>query len=185
MWLVRIEGAPDGDSSLARGHYPRVASARIVPGKRGPTKLQQLREQIGQGGQSLEEVERIARSIGAWEDRFAARPAAEMLIEQGAPGADVMRKAIGRMPFTGTDQRAEILREACRSAMTRDGIPPDVERLARAFYEKGRSRGQPRPTAAPVTVMAGGTDAYAPIQPTGSLDIFSAIAKALRRLFGR
>jgi len=156
-----------------------------VPGKRGPTKLQQLREQIGHGGQSLEEVERIARSIGAWEDRFAARPAAEMLIEQGAPGADVMRKAIDRMPFTGTDQRAEILREACRSAMTRDGVPPDVERLARAFYERGRSRGQPPPAAAPVTVTGRGMDTYAPIQPTGSLDIFSAIAKALRRLFGR
>lgn len=184
MWLVRIEGAPGGDSSLARGHYPRVASARIVPGKRGPTKLQQLREQIGQGGQSLDEVERIARSIGAWEDRFAARPAAEMLIEQGAPGAEVMRKAIGHMPFTGTDQRAEILREACRSAMTRDGIPPDVERLARAFYEKGRSRGH-APAPAPAAVTAGGADAYAPIQPTGSLDLFSAIANALRRLLGR
>jgi hypothetical protein len=184
MWLVRAEGAPDGDSSLARGHYPRVASARIVPGKRGPTKLQQLREQIGSGGQSLDEVERIARSIGAWEDRFAARPAAEMLIEQGAPGAEVMKKAIGNMPFTGTDQRAEILREACRSAMTRDGIPPSVERLARAFYERGRSRGRPS-APSPVAVTAGGTDAYAPIEPTGSLDILGAIAKALRRLFGR
>jgi len=156
-----------------------------VPGKRGPTRLQQLREQIGQGGQSLDEVERIARSIGAWEDRFAARPAAEMLIEQGAPGAEVMKKAIGHMPFTGTDQRAEILREACRSAMTRDGIPPDVERQARAFYETGRSRGRAAATPAPVAVTAGGTDAYAPIEPTGSLDIFRAIAKALRRLFGR
>ena len=95
-----------------------------------------------------------------------------------------MKKAIGHMPFTGTDQRAEILREACRSAMTRDGIPPDVERRARAFYERGRGR-RPAPAPAPMTVTEGGTDAYAPIQPTGSLDIFSAIAKALRRLFGR
>ncbi len=184
MWLVRTEGVPDGDSSLARGHYPRVASARIVPGKRGPTKLQQLRDQI-RPAQSLDEVERIARSIGAWEDRFAARPAAEMLIEQGAPGAEVMKKAIGHMPFTGTDQRAEILREACRSAMTRDGIPPEVERLARAFYEKGRRRGHAPETSAPAAVTTGGMYAYAPIQPTGSLDIFSALAKALRRLFGR
>ena len=184
MWLVRTEGAPDGGSSLARGHYPRVASARIVPGKRGPTRLQQLREQIGEGGQSLDEVERIARSIGVWEDRFAARPAAEMLIEQGAPGADVMKKTIGDMPFRGTDERAEILRAACRSAMTRDGIPAGVERLARAFYETGRGRGH-APARAPVMVTAGGTDAYAPIEPTGSLDVFGAIAKALRRLFGR
>jgi hypothetical protein len=160
-----------------------VASARIVPGKRGPTRLQRLREQIGSGGQSLEEVEHIARSIGVWEDRFAARPAAEMLIAQGAPGAEVMKKTIGDMPFAGTDERANILREACRSAMTRDGIPPNVERLARAFYETGRSRGR-APARAPVTVTAGGTDTYAPIQPTGSLDIFSAIAKAFRRLFG-
>jgi len=153
-----------------------------VPGKRGPTRLQQLREQIGQGGQSLDEVERIARSIGVWEDRFAARPAAEMLIEQEAPGADVMKKTIGDMPYRGTDERAEILRGACRAAMTRDGIPADVERLARAFYETGRGRGH---APAPVMVTAGGTDAYAPIEPTGSLDVFSAIAKALRRLFGR
>ena len=106
-----------------------------------------------------------------------------MLIEQGAPGADAMAKTIRNMPFTGTDERAEILREACRSAMVRDGIPPDVEKKARAFYERGRGRAHEAQTA-PVLTSAG-ADMLAPIEPQGSLDIFGAIARAVRRIFGR
>lgn len=151
-----------------------------MPGKRGPTKLQQLHEKLDAGGQSLDDVVAIAKSIGAWEDRFAARPAAEMLIAQGAPGSDVMEKTLRNMPFTGTDARADLLRAACRSALERDGIPAGVERNARAFYERGRGRSHM--TAAPT--ISAGAESYQPIQPTGSLDIFGAIANALRRLFG-
>ena len=156
-----------------------------MAGKRGPTKVERLREQLGDGGQSLDEIERIAKSIGAWEDRFAARPAAEMLIAQGAPGADVMERTIRNMPFTGTDARAEILRDACKAAMARDGIPAAVERNARDFYERGRGRSaQAVATASAPTAMPATQQEYAPIQPQGSLDVFSAIAGVLRRLFG-
>ncbi len=151
--------------------------------ERKPTKLQRLKAGLGSGGQSLEEIEQIAKSIGAWEDRFAARPAAEMLIEQGTPGADAMEKTLEGMPFTGTDERADILRAACRAAMERDGIPAEVERNARAFYE--RSRGHRRAETASAPTIRAGAESSQPIEPEGSLDFIGAIASVLRRLFGR
>ena len=111
---------------------------------RKPTKLDRLREQIGPN-LSLDEIERIARSIGAWEDRFAARPAAEMLIAEGDPAARQMQSRINDLPFTGTDHRAELLRSACKVAMMRDGIPPRVAENARRFYG-GEIKAQPAPT---------------------------------------
>ena len=110
---------------------------------RKPTKLDRLRAQIGPN-LSVDEIERIARSIGAWEDRFAARPAAEMLIGHGDPAAQAMQSRIDGLPFTGTDPRAELLRSACRAAMMRDGIPARVEENARKFYG-GQVKAQPAP----------------------------------------
>ena len=150
--------------------------------ERKPTKLQRLKAGLGSGGQSLAEIEQIATSIGAWEDRFAARPAAEMLIEQRAPGAELIRRTLEGMTFTGTDERADLLRAACRAALERDGIPADVERNARAFYERGKGRGHTEPPAPP-TVRAG-TESIQPIEPEGRLDFVGAITGLLRRLFG-
>ncbi len=87
------------------------------------------------------------------------------------------------MPFTGTDERADILRAACRAAMERDGIPAEVERNARAFYE--RSRGHSRAETASAPIIRAGTESTQPIEPAGSLDFIGAIASVLRRLFGR
>jgi len=101
-----------------------------------PTKLTRLQEAIGGGAQSLSEIRSIAKSVGFWQERFAARPAAELLIARGAPGGPAMQRTLQTMPITGRDRKADLLRAACRSALERDGIPADVERSARSFYER-------------------------------------------------
>jgi hypothetical protein len=153
---------------------------------RKPTKLDRLREGIGTGGQSIGELKHIAKSVGFWQERFVARPAAEMLIEQGAPGAETMEATIKTMPITGRDQKADLLRAAFRSALEREGIPPDVERTARSFYEHRRSAVMGdhglTPDAKPARQTAESSDR--PIEPTSTPDIVNVIANAVRRLFG-
>jgi len=151
-----------------------------------PTKLDQLRERIGSGGQTVGELRDIGRSVGFWQDRFVARPAAELLIQQGAPGAEKMRATLQTMPITGRDKKADLLRNELRKALERDGIPPDVERVARAFYEqrKGASLGD-KHAAAPAGPIRPGTEpGYQPVEPTSTPDIVTGIAGALRKLFG-
>src|SRR5437867_5532579 len=152
--LVRNEGASRGGSSLARAHYARGSilhdardslSGEVGRVAKKPTKLDRLREGVGSGGQSVADLESIAKSVGFWQERFVARPAAELLIEQGAPGAETMQAALETMPITGRDQKADLLRAAFRSALERDGIPPEVERTARAFYEHRRGSVQASP----------------------------------------
>jgi hypothetical protein len=108
-----------------------------------------------------------------------------MLIAQGAPGADVMERTLRDMPFTGTDQRAELLRAACGEALRRDGIPAGVEQRARDFYERGRGRGHRHGAQPAAPAVSAATTRYEPVQPSGSPDVVNAIVNALRRLFGR
>ena len=150
-----------------------------------PTKLDALRERIGSGGQTVGELRDIGRSVGFWQDRFVARPAAELLIQQGAPGAEKMRATLQTMPITGRDRKADLLRNELRKALERDGIPPDVERVARSFYEqrRGASLGDKHaPVAAPI--RPGTEPGYQPVEPTSTPDIVTGIATALKRLFG-
>jgi len=151
-----------------------------------PTKLDALRDRIGSGGQTVGELRDIGKSVGFWQDRFVARPAAELLIEQGAPGAEKMRATLQTMPITGRDKKADLLRNELRKALERDGIPPDVERVARSFYEQRRgaslSDRKAQPAAAPI--RPGVEPAYQPIEPSSAPDVVTGIANALRKLFG-
>lgn len=152
-----------------------------------PTKLDALRERIGSGGQTVGELRDIGLAVGFWQDRFVARPAAELLIQQGAPGAEKMRATLQTMPITGRDRKADLLRNELRRALERDGIPPDVERVARSFYEhrRGASLGDKRGLAPAAPIRPGVEPAYQPVEPTSSPDIVTAIANGLRRLLGR
>ncbi|MEP7105461.1 MAG: hypothetical protein ABI838_06425, partial [Chloroflexota bacterium] len=105
-----------------------------MPGHR-PWKSEQLRDQLATGGGTIAEIRQIAESIGCYQDRYLARPAAEMLIAQAAPGADRMAATLATMPITGKDYKGDLLRAAFKTALAKEGIPPDVERVARAFYE--------------------------------------------------
>ena len=148
-----------------------------------PTKLDRLQQGIGAGGQSIAELEQIAKSAGFWQERFVARPAAELLIEQGAPGADVMQATLDTMPITGRDKKADLLRAAFRSALEREGIPADVERVARSFYERRGNSRRGEPSRAPV-VHPVQQQSYQPVEPTATPDIVTMIVNAIRRLFG-
>src|SRR6185312_13729019 len=147
-----------------------------------PTKLDALRERIGSGGQTVGELRDIGLAVGFWQDRFVARPAAELLIQQGAPGAEKMRATLQTMPITGRDRKADLLRNELRKALERDGIPPEVERVARSFYEhrKGASLGDK-----PVAPIRPGTEpGYPPGAPMSAPDVVSGIAGTLKKLFG-
>jgi len=111
-----------------------------------PWKSELLKEQLAGGGTSIAEVRTIATNLGVYQERYLARPVAEMLIAQGAPGADRMAATLATMPITGKDYKGDLLRAAFTSALQREGIPPDAERVARAFYE--RRQQAPQATAA-------------------------------------
>jgi hypothetical protein len=100
-----------------------------------PWKSEQLRDQLATGGGTIAEIRQIAVSIGVYQDRYLARPAAEMLIAEGAPGSDRMAATLATMPITGKDYKGDLLRAAFKAALAKEGISPDVERVARAFYE--------------------------------------------------
>jgi len=104
--------------------------------KHPPWKSELLKEQLATGGSSIAEIRATAAALGVYQDRYLARPAAEMLIAKGAPGADRMAATLATMPITGKDYKGDLLRAAFKSALQREGIPPDVERVARAFYER-------------------------------------------------
>jgi hypothetical protein len=106
--------------------------------KHPPWKSELLKEQLAAGGGSIAEIRAIATNLGVYQDRYLARPAAEMLIAQGAPGADRMKATLAHMPITGKDYKGDLLRAAFASALQREAIPPDVERVARDFYEHRR-----------------------------------------------
>jgi hypothetical protein len=100
-----------------------------------PWKSEQLRDQLASGGGTIAEIRQIAIGLGVYQDRYLARPAAEMLIAQGAPGAERMAATLATMPITGKDYKGDLLRGAFKAALAKEGIAPDVERVARAFYE--------------------------------------------------
>jgi hypothetical protein len=118
-----------------------------------PWKSELLKEQLATGGGSIAEIRTIATNLGVYQERYLARPVAEMLIAQGAPGADRMSATLATMPITGKDYKGDLLRAAFTTALQREGIPPDAERVARAFYER-RQRASPDKAGGGVAAQA-------------------------------
>jgi hypothetical protein len=138
---------------------------------RRPRKAELLEAALAGSTVTLPDLKRIASSLNLMEDRYMARPAAELMVERGDPGAPQIAAALAATPVLGRDPKGDRLRAAFKQAMTRDGIPPDVEAMARAFYER---RGQPKgsPKSRPQEDWIATSD-------TGS------IMGSIRRLFGR
>jgi hypothetical protein len=115
-----------------------ACSGRIVAqvANHPPWKSELLKEQLAGGGTTIAQIRTIATNLGVYQERYLARPVAEMLIAQGAEGADRMAATLATMPITGKDYKGDLLRAAFTSALQREGIPPDAERAARAFYER-------------------------------------------------
>ena len=104
-------------------------------------KIDRLELQLASSGGSVKETKAIAKSLNLMEDRYMARPAAELLVEHSDPGAAQIAAGLAATPVLGRDPHGDRLRAAFKQAFSREGIPPDVEEMARAFYER---RGQPK-----------------------------------------
>jgi hypothetical protein len=151
---------------------------------RGPMKFELLRDQLATSGGSIAEVRAIATNLGVMEDRYLARPAAEILIQRGAPGSERMAATLQTMPITGKDYKGDMLRAAFRTALDREGISPQVENVARAFYERRQKASldddggmAPPPAAEPY-----GHQPPPPAEGTG--DPIQDIGNAIKKLFG-
>ncbi|MEA2645803.1 MAG: hypothetical protein QOE92_886 [Chloroflexota bacterium] len=166
---------------------------------RGPMKFEILRDQLAASSGSLAEVRGIATSVGVMEDRYLARPAAELLVARGAPGADRIAATLQTMPITGKDYKGDMLRAAFRTALEREGISPAVEQVARSFYERRQKASLVDVEAGmggAATALPADQQGYAPPaqpqqpqgQPPAQPDIVQDIGKGLndiaKKLFG-
>jgi hypothetical protein len=149
----------------------RLLSARSMASRR-LRKIDVLRQQLAASGGSLAETKRIAASLKYLEDRYMARPAAELMVERGDPQAQELRAGLDATPVLGREPHGDLLRAAFKKALATEGIPPDVEEMARAFYaRRGRPKGNQKPQAPPNDDWIGKTE-------TGG------VTRLVRRLFG-
>jgi len=87
-----------------------------------------------QPGLSIKQIQKIAASLKWMEDRYMVRPAAVMLIERGDPDSALLQAGLDKRPVLGREPHGDMLRLAFKQAMEREGIPADVEAMARSWY---------------------------------------------------
>src|SRR5947209_11873170 len=87
-------------------------------------------------GMKLAEIRELATSLKWMEDRYLARPAAILLIERNDRDADALQAGLDATPVLGREPHGDKLRVAFQEAMVREGIPRDVEDMARKLYAR-------------------------------------------------
>ena len=143
-----------------------------------PKKADLLKQGLAASGGTLAELQGLASSLNLMEDRYMARPAAELMVERGDPAAAQIAKGLAATPVLGRDPNGDLLRAAFKKAMAQEGIPGHVEEMAQRFYG-GRKNSGPKPQpAAPPRVDAFGWEEPSDASNTGG------ILGALRKLFG-
>jgi hypothetical protein len=141
-------------------------------------RIDVLKQKLAAGDGSLADLRDIATSLNLMEDRYMARPAAELLVESGDAAAPQIAHGLALTPVLGRDPSGDLLRAAFKAALAKEGIPSNVDEMARRFYGgRGHGRGKPQPSAAP-KVDSFGWDT--PPDPSSGGGILGAI----RRLFG-
>ena len=136
-----------------------------------------LREKLTASNGTLADLQGIATSLNLMEARYMARPAAELLVERGDPLASEIAKGLAMTPVLGRDPSGDLLRAAFKQALAREGIPGNVDEMARRFYAgRGRASRQQRGAAAKV-------DAFGWDVP-GAGSSGGGILGAIRRIFG-
>ena len=88
---------------------------------------------------TVAEIKQLAASLKLMEDRYMARPAAELMVERGDAEAAQLSAGLAATPVLGRDPHGDRLRAAFKQALAREGIPAGVEEMARRFYAR---RGQ-------------------------------------------
>lgn len=142
-------------------------------------KADLLKEGLAGSGGTLAELKSLASSLNLMEDRYMARPAAELLVERGDPDSPQIAGGLAATPVLGRDPNGDLLRAAFKRALAQEGIPSDVDKMARRFYGRrghgGASKAQP--AAAPKV------DAFGWENPAGA-STPGGIMGLIRRLFG-
>jgi DNA-binding LacI/PurR family transcriptional regulator len=85
-------------------------------------------------GMTIAQIRELAASLKWMEDRYMVRAAAVLLIERGDPDGAVLQAGLDKRPVLGREPHGDKLRLAFKEAMERDGIPADVEAMARSWY---------------------------------------------------
>jgi hypothetical protein len=112
-------------------------------------KADLLKERLAVSNLSLADLQSIASSLNLMEDRYMARPAAELLVERSDPAAPQIAKGLAATPVLGRDPNGDLLRAAFKKALAAEGIPSNVDEMARRFYgAHGHTASKPQPTAA-------------------------------------
>jgi hypothetical protein len=141
-------------------------------------KADLLKEGLARSSGTLADLRSLASSLNLMEDRYMARPAAELLVDRSDPAAPQIAKGLAATPILGRDPNGDLLRAAFKKALAAEGIPGNVEEMARRFYGgHGRSTSKPSPAAAS-KVDSFGWDTPSDAPAAGG------ILGAIRRLFG-
>jgi hypothetical protein len=137
-------------------------------------KIDLLEQQLAASGGTLDETRQIAVSLKYMKDRYIARPAAELMVDRGDPEAEQLKAGLDATPVLGREPHGDQLRAAFKKALATEGIPPDVEEMARAFYaRRGGAKGKQRQPS------------QEPDDWIGKSDDGGGIGGSIRRLFGR
>jgi len=136
-----------------------------------------LRERLAASNGTLADLESIASSLNLMEDRYMARPAAELLVETGDAEAPQIALGLAATPVLGRDPNGDALRAAFKNALAKEGIPINVDEMARRFYGR-RGHGHAKPQAAATAKV----DSFGWEEPSSGSG--GGILGAIRRLFG-
>jgi hypothetical protein len=140
-------------------------------------RIEVLKEKLAGSNGTLADLQGIASSLNLMEDRYMARPAAELLVGSGDAEAAQIGQGLAATPVLGRDPSGDLLRAAFKSAMAKEGIPPQVDEMARRFYgHRGHGHGKPQATAAPKV------DSFGWEEPKDATS--GGVLGAIRRLFG-
>ena len=138
-------------------------------------RIEVLKEKLAGSKGTLADLQSIASSLNLMEDRYMARPAAELLVGSGDAEAAQIGQGLEATPVLGRDPSGDLLRAAFKQAMATEGIPPQVDEMARRFYgHRGHGHGKPQAAAAPKV------DSFGWEEPSGSS---GGILGAIRRIF--
>jgi hypothetical protein len=142
-------------------------------------KADVLREKLAASSGSIADLQSIATSLNLMKDRYMARPAAELLVDRGDPAAAQIAKGLAATPVLGRDPNGDALRAAFKNAMAKEGIPGNVDEMARRFYgERGHGGAKPKPADSTPKV-----DSFGRAEPTDP-SAGGGIMGVIRRLFG-
>jgi hypothetical protein len=140
-------------------------------------RIEILKEKLAGSSGTVADLQSIASSLNLMEERYMARPAAELLVHSGDADAAQLANGLAATPVLGRDPSGDLLRAAFKDAMGKEGIPAQVDEMARRFYaHRGHGHGKPRAAAALKL------DSFGWEEPRAATS--GGILGAIRRLFG-